>query len=83
MLWKATLMPLETAQNRSSEARSSFAKLLATDPVLAERCEKVAKAIRDAAREDIQAGERAERLTKEDFAIYINARADGSFRDKD
>lgn len=58
------------------ETRSYFAQRLANEPQLANRSEEIAQAIRDAAREDIEAGERSERLTKEDFAVYINARAD-------
>ena len=59
------------------ESRSYFARKLASDPALADRCEQVATAIRDAATEEIEAVERSERLSKEDFAVYINARADG------
>ena len=64
--------------NRPVGTPSYFAQRLASDAELALRCEGVAQAVRDAAREDIQAGERSERLTKDDFAVYINARADMS-----
>lgn len=76
-------MPPETAQNRGGEARSAFAKLLASDPALAERCNEVVSALREAARDDVAAGERAQRLTKDDFTIVINARADGWVCDED
>ncbi len=76
-------MPVETVQDRGGEARSSFAKLLASDPALAKRCEKVVQALREAARKDVEDGERAQRLTKDDFAIIINARADGVLCDED
>lgn len=60
----------------SGKYRSEFARRLEANKQLAARCEKVARAVRDAADKDIQNGERSERLTKDDFAIYINARAD-------
>ena len=57
-------------------ARSQFALRMESDPELAKRCEAVAQATRLAARDDIEAGDKSERLTKDDFAVIINARAD-------
>ncbi|MDZ4820739.1 MAG: hypothetical protein SGJ20_17375 [Planctomycetota bacterium] len=61
-----------------SERRSQFARRLATDTQVAKRREEVINAVRTAAKADVQAGERSERLTTDDFAVYINARADST-----
>jgi hypothetical protein len=61
---------------RSNENQSYFAQRLASDAELARRCEEVANKLRAAAADEIKAVERSERLTSEDFAVYINARAD-------
>jgi hypothetical protein len=63
---------------QQTEKRSYFAKKLASDPALAARCEAVVSELRNAANEDLKAVERSEQLTSEDFAIYINARADST-----
>jgi hypothetical protein len=67
----------------AGEERSVFAKKLASDPELAARCEAVATELRDAAKEELKAVERSEQLTSEDFAVYINARADSALGEKD
>lgn len=66
--------PSEQAQKKQSE----FSKKLAANPGLRTRCNDALKVLREAASEDIVAVERSERLTSEDLAVYINARADNS-----
>jgi hypothetical protein len=70
-----------TSQKR--EKRSYFGKRLAADPTLAARCEAVVSELRNAANEELKAVERSEQLTSEDFAIYINARADTTVPEKE
>lgn len=53
--------------------RSKFAKMLAADPALAARCEEVAKTIREAAKEEIEACERSRNIGPNDN-VFINAR---------
>jgi DNA-binding transcriptional regulator YiaG len=67
----------------SEENRSQFSRKLESDPELAERSSHVAKRVRDAANEEVQAVERSERLTQADFPVYINARADNSLSEKE
>ncbi len=40
--------------------------MLAADPALAARCEEIVKQLREAAREDIEAGDRAQMLGPKD-----------------
>jgi hypothetical protein len=47
-----------------------------TDPKIQERHAQIVQQLRDAAKDEIELLERSERLTKEDFAVVINARAD-------
>ena len=61
-----------------AETTSEFSKKLAEDEQLASWCEEVAANIRAAATEAIEATEQSEQLTREDFAVYINARTDNS-----
>lgn len=61
-----------------AETTSEFSKKLAADEELASWCEEVAANIRTAATDDIEATEQSEQLTREDFAVYINARTDNS-----
>ena len=61
---------------RTDQPRSAFARRLAADPELAERCERIAAQIRKAAEPDIQAGRRSEQLGPNDYGIVINARAE-------
>lgn len=66
-----------------AEPISEFARKLASNTELAEWGEQVAASIRTAAVEDTKATESSEQLTREDFAVYINARADNSLDDVD
>lgn len=59
-----------------TQSRSQFSRMLASDPDMAARSLEVAKAVREAGSEEVQAIERSERLTPADLAIVINARAD-------
>lgn len=61
-----------------AELKSEFAKKLAANAELSAWCEQVADSIRAAAGEDTRATESSEQLTREDFAVYINARTDNS-----
>ncbi len=54
--------------------QSAFARELAANPELAARCEKVVAALRNAAADDVAAGERAQKITGKDLAVTINAR---------
>jgi hypothetical protein len=60
------------------EEKSEFSKKLAADSALASLCTIVVQNIRDAASDEVEAVERSEHLTREDYAVYINARADNS-----
>ena len=55
--------------------QSYFAQRLASEPVLAARCEAIVTKLRNAASEELKALERSEQLTDADFAVYINAKA--------
>ncbi len=59
----------------SVEGKSYFARRLASDPELAARCDAVVKQLRNAVNRELEAVERSEQLTAEDFALIINARA--------
>lgn len=67
----------ERPSARQEHVQSAFAKRLAADPVLAERCEKVAEACRSAAEVALCAVHASEILTEEDFSKIINAQAGG------
>lgn len=69
--------------SKPSEERpkSRFAQKLESDPELCSRFSASVKALQEAGKEQIQAVEHSERLTSEDFAVYINARADNSLPD--
>lgn len=71
LLLELKILPINTP----TQPRSSFARMLASDPVLAARCKAVANQVRASAREDIEAGRRAEQIGPADLATYINARA--------
>ena len=66
-----------------TDKQSYFAQRLASDSALAARCEAVVNQLRNAANEELRAVERSEQLTSDDFAIYINARADSALVDKE
>ena len=67
-----------TERSSMAETKSEFARKLASDEKLAAWCEEVAESIRAAVSDDIKATESSEQLTREDFAVYINARTDNS-----
>jgi hypothetical protein len=52
-----------------------FGKQL-TDPKVSERHALIVQQLRDEAKDELALLERSERLTKEDFAVVINARTD-------
>ncbi len=56
----------------SPEPASYFARKLAADPELQARSEAIVARLREAVREDIEAGERSEIFTAADFAVTIN-----------
>lgn len=60
------------------DTTSEFARTLASNSTLAEWCSEVENRVRSAAADDIEAVDRSEQLTREDFSIYINARTDNS-----
>ena len=56
---------------RTDQPRSAFARKLAEDPELAERCERIAAQIRKAAEPDVEAGRRSEQLGPNDYGIIV------------
>ena len=65
------------------EEKSEFSKKLEANGALASLCTTVAQNIRNAASDEVEAVERSEHLTREDYAVYINARADNSLPESD
>ncbi|OGY31728.1 MAG: hypothetical protein A3C02_04885 [Candidatus Andersenbacteria bacterium RIFCSPHIGHO2_02_FULL_45_11] len=63
----------------ADKPRSKFAQILAADPALAARCEEVVKQLREAAREDIEAGERAQMIGPKDNVRFTNRAGDDLF----
>ena len=62
----------------SDDIDSEFARTLAGNSTLAAWCSEVEERVRSSAADDIEAVERSEQLTREDFSVYINARTDNS-----
>jgi nucleoid DNA-binding protein len=54
--------------------KSYFAQKLISDPELAEKCEAIVKKLHDEIKEELEALERSQQLTAQDFAVYINAK---------
>lgn len=67
----------------NEEEKSEFSKKLAANGALASLCLNIAQNIRNAASDEVDAAERSEHLTREDYAVYINARADNSLPESD
>jgi hypothetical protein len=65
--------PLKPQIKKVSE--TFFGRQLA-DPEVMERHVQIVQQLRDVAKDEIELLERSERLTKDDFAVVINARAD-------
>lgn len=65
------------------ENRSQFSRKLASDPDLKDRCSAAVETMRNAANDEVTAVEQSERLTSDDFAVYINARADSALPESD
>lgn len=59
------------AKEHLLEGQSIFARKLAADPALRERCNAVVRALCEAVRPEIEAIERSGQLTAEDFAVTI------------
>jgi hypothetical protein len=57
-------------------AETFFGKQLSADPGKARHHQSLVQQLREAARGEVEASERSERLTKEDLSVVINARAD-------
>lgn len=61
----------------SKRPKSRFQQKLDADPELRKRADAIREQVREAARPEIEASKRSERLTAKDFAVTINARAYG------
>jgi len=62
----------------SREMKSQFARRLAADQTSNSTSYLVVQTLKEAANEEIDAVERSEQLSREDYAVYINARTDNS-----
>lgn len=71
--------PTDAAQTK----RSEFATKLSANPEILQRYSEALRTLREAATEDVEAIASSERLTSEDFAVYINARAEDSSSEVD
>lgn len=71
-------MSRDSTNPTTERPKSAFAQKMESDPELKARFSKGVNVMREAAKEDIEAVDRSELLTHEDFAVYINARADNS-----
>ncbi len=58
--------------------KSQFARRLAADQTSNSTSSLVVQTLKEAANEEIDAVERSEQLSREDYAVYINARTDNS-----
>ena len=58
--------------------KSQFARRLAADQTSNSTSYLVVQTLKEAANEEIDAVERSEQLSREDYAVYINARTDNS-----
>ncbi len=65
-------------QSRAGGPRSYFAKRLANEPELACRCDVIDKKLREEASDEVEALDRSEQLTSDDFSVVVNARADSA-----
>lgn len=62
----------------SRQMKSQFARKLATDQTSNSASCLVVQILKQAANEEVDALERSEQLSREDNAVYINARTDNS-----
>lgn len=62
----------------SRELQSHFARKLASDATSRSTAHLILQTLQNAANEEMNAIERSERLSREDYAVYINARTDNS-----
>ena len=62
----------------SRELQSQFARKLASDPTSKSTAHLILQTLQKAASEEMNSIERSERLSREDYAVYINARTDNS-----
>ena len=60
--------------------QTQLGKRLSRNTAVRNFCAQVERQLREAAREDVEAMERSERLTKDDYAVVINARDDHFFK---
>ena len=59
--------------------QSQFSRKLAANPALAAQCAAVVKRLQRAAAKEIHEAEQSEELSQEDFAVYVNAKAEHDF----
>ena len=71
------------ATKRPAREPSEFSQLLSNHTDLAARCDVIAKSIQESASEELKDLERSEQLTKDDLAVYINARSDSLISETD
>jgi hypothetical protein len=69
--------------SKTDEDWTLFEKRLEADVELASRYQNMEKELQRLADEEIRRTETMERLTSDDFRVYINARSDSSIDDAD
>ena len=62
---------MDQLRETSDRPMSEIARRFAENPELAARCEAIAESIREAARADIEAGERSTQFTAKDLSVTV------------
>jgi DNA-binding transcriptional regulator YiaG len=67
----------------SRQLKSQFARRLASDKTSNSSSFLIVQTLKQAANDEIEAVERSEQLSRDDYAVYINARTDNSLPGSD